>query len=431
VAPNGATSGTEIKSEVAAYQIGDGEFITEPGEVFPFTFLRSALGPDDMPFAQYDLPPWPLPHMHAAYRFQEGLGEDMIGYIFPRGNGIGVPGEDPNNPAGAGSDRFGCGHSDDSESASSQAGDIVGNGLVNVLDSRGIPPERVVTGRYVLPSGALSRDPLGSPVIKCDVDQTYHPDGPATAVFIPGQGVVAPSTWMSLDGRPQSVPDRNTRGFFDAAGNRTWLDVWPAVSDTPSYVRPKGASPFRVPLVPAFDACTSPNTTHGAPLSFGSCGPPHQSSSQLTVGTPDANGQGANSTGSVLYRVMPGDVRVDASISDVRQKSGLTDYSGELQVDQQVQTTDGFNGPAQDEPGTVQTAPFRFTVPCAATAASTAGSTCSLSSTFNALVPGSVTGGGRAIWELGQVQVLDGGADGLASTPGDNTVFERQGVFVP
>jgi hypothetical protein len=42
-----------------------------------------------------------------------------------------------------------------------------------------------------------------------------------------------------------------------------------------------------------------------------------------------------------------------------------------------------------------------------------------------------VTGGGRAIWELGQVQVLDGGADGLASTPGDNTVFERQGVFVP
>jgi hypothetical protein len=38
---------------------------------------------------------------------------------------------------------------------------------------------------------------------------------------------------------------------------------------------------------------------------------------------------------------------------------------------------------------------------------------------------------GRSIWELGQVQVFDGGADGLASTPGDNTVFERQGVFVP
>jgi hypothetical protein len=440
VAPNGSTSGTEVKSEVAAYQIGDGEFITEPGEVFPFTFLRSALGPDDMPFPQYDLPPWPLPHMHTPYRFQEGLGEDMIGYIFPRGNGVGVPGEDPNNPSANSTDRFGCGHSDDSESASSQAGDIVGNALVDVLDSRGIPPERVVTGRYVLPSGALSRDPLGKPVIKCDVDQTYQPDGPATAVFVPGEGVVQPSAWMSLDGRPQAVPDRNTRGYFDGAGNRTWLDVWPAVTETPSFVHPKGATPFRASLVPAYDQCTNANSTHGAPLSFPSCAPPQQSSSQLTVGTPDANGQGANSTGSVLYRVVVGDpstpaneadVRVDAAITDVRDKGTLADYTGELRFEQQVQITDRFNGPAQDEPGTVQTTPFGFTVPCAATASTTVGGSCSLSTSFNAIMPGSVVESGRSIWELGQVQVFDGGADGLASTPGDNTVFERQGVFVP
>jgi hypothetical protein len=133
----------------------------------------------------------------------------------------------------------------------------------------------------------------------------------------------------------------------------------------------------------------------------------------------------------VLYRVVSGDVRVDAAITDVRQKSGLADYGGELQVDQQVQITDGLNGPAQDEPGTVQATPFRFTVPCAATASTTTGGTCSLSSTFDAIVPGSVVAGARAIWELGQVQVRDGGADGLASTAGDNTMFERQGVFVP
>jgi hypothetical protein len=205
----------------------------------------------------------------------------------------------------------------------------------------------------------------------------------------------------------------------------------PATVAVPSYIRPRGATPFRVSLAPAYDQCTNPNSTHGAPLSFGSCGPPHQSSSQLTVGTPDANGQGANSTGSVLYRVVSGDVRVDAAITDVRQKSGLTDYGGELQVDQQVQITDGLNGPAQDEPGTVQATPFRFTVPCAATASTTTGGTCSLSSTFDAIVPGSVVAGARAIWELGQVQVRDGGADGLASTAGDNTMFERQGVFVP
>ena len=36
----------------------------------------------------------------------------------------------------------------------------------------------------------------------------------------------------------------------------------------------------------------------------------------------------------------------------------------------------------------------------------------------------------RTMWQLGQIDVLDGGPDGLVST-NDNTVFERQGVFVP
>ena len=46
----------------------------------------------------------------------------------------------------------------------------------------------------------------------------------------------------------------------------------------------------------------------------------------------------------------------------------------------------------------------------------------------NALVPGAVVAGDRAIWELGQVKVYDGGADGLAATQ-PNTLFADQGVF--
>src|SRR5438128_9513645 len=113
-----------------------------------------------MPFPQYGLPQWPLPHMHTPFRFFDGLAEDMIGYIFPRGNGVGVPGEDPSNPTADSTDRFGCGHSDDSESANSQAGDIVGTALVDVLDAHNHSPEKVVRGSYVLPDGSLSRDPL-------------------------------------------------------------------------------------------------------------------------------------------------------------------------------------------------------------------------------------------------------------------------------
>jgi hypothetical protein len=58
-----------------------------------------------------------------------------------------------------------------------------------------------------------------------------------------------------------------------------------------SYPRPRGASPMRLPLVPANRPCTTPNRTHGAPLSFGSCAPPQLTSTELTTGTPDSNGK--------------------------------------------------------------------------------------------------------------------------------------------
>src|SRR5207244_9905071 len=134
----------------AAFRIGAGTFISVPGEVFPFTFLRGFLGPDDMPDAGPPLPAWPLPHMHTPYRFIDGLAEDMIGYIFPLGNGVGVPGEH-GNPDPSSTDRFGCGHSDDSEATNSQAGDLIGAALVDLLDAHAGKPERVVQGRYVLP----------------------------------------------------------------------------------------------------------------------------------------------------------------------------------------------------------------------------------------------------------------------------------------
>lgn len=416
-APNGSTTGTELKSEVAAFQIGDGEFISLPGEVFPFTIWRSPLGADDMPFPQYDLPPWPLPHMHAPYRFAEGLGEDMIGYIFPRGNGVGVPGEDPNNPSADGTDRFGCGHSDDSEAASSQAGDIMGNALVSLLDARGLPAERVVTGRYVLPDGSLSRDPLGRPVIKCDLDRTYQPAGPATAVFVPGEGVFEPRSWIALDGRAQGTPDRNTRGFLDAAGNRVWLDVWPDVTATPTYARPKGATPLRVSLVPAFRPCTAPDRTHGAPLAFGSCAEPAQVSPNLTVGTFDANGHAAGSVGFVRFDAVPGDVRVTASLTDVLTRPAFTDYTGTLEQRTSVRLTDTGGG----EPATTQDFVFPVTMPCTATASTSVGASCAVSTTLDAVMPGAIAAGDRAIWEVADVEVFDG----------DGSLFARQGVFVP
>jgi purine nucleosidase len=218
------------------------------------------------------------------------------------------------------------------------------------------------------------------------------------------------------------------------------VDVCTITNTRVPYVRPKGASPIHVPLTPAYEQCTVPDSQHGGPLSYGSCNPPQQASGQLTVGTPDANGRGASSRGSVLYRVVTGDpdtpsneadVRVEASLTDVRRQGTLADYGGELLVEQVVQITDRFNGSAQDESGTVQASAYLFAVPCAATTLPTVGGSCSLSSTFNAILPGSVVEGGRSIWELGQTHVFDGGADGIGATTGDNTLFATQGIFVP
>ena len=85
----------------------------------------------------------------------------------------------------------------------------------------------------------------------------------------------------------------------------------------------------------------------------------------------------------------------------------------------------------QIQPGTVQGTKFPVTVPCAPTASTTVGSTCSVVTTANTVLPGSVQAGGRAIWELGQVQIYDGGADGDADTAADNTPYATQGIFVP
>jgi hypothetical protein len=186
------------------------------------------------------------------------------------------------------------------------------------------------------------------------------------------------------------------------------------------YPRPKGATPLRVSLVPTFRPCTSPNSVHGAPLAFGSCKPPAQQSSHVTVGTPDANGKGANSLGFVTLEAQSGDVRETVSISDVRNHGNLTDYTGDLRESAIVRITDRDNGPGDDQ-ATVQDTPFGATVSCGATADTTVGATCSLTTTYNALAPGSVVAGARAIWQLGQVQLLDA----------VNVPFAVQGVFAP
>jgi hypothetical protein len=70
------------------------------------------------------------------------------------------------------------------------------------------------------------------------------------------------------------------------------------------------------------------------------------------------------------------------------------------------------------------------TGPCTATANTTIGAHCEITTTMDAITPGAVPEGARSIWEFGRARVYDGGPDGLAATQ-ENTPFAVQGLFVP
>ena len=120
-------------------------------------------------------------------------------------------------------------------------------------------------------------------------------------------------------------------------------------------------------------------------------------------------------------------------MSDVRNTSDLSDYEGSLELRADIRITDRMNSvsPGSDgDAATVVDFPFPVGIPCAATGSPNVGSSCSVSTSLGALVPGAVTQGKRAIWELSQVQVFDGGPDGDPETS-DNSLFAVQGVFAP
>ena len=229
-----------------------------------------------------------------------------------------------------------------------------------------------------------------------------------------------------------------------------------------THVRPKGATPLRVSLIPAQQRCTTPNGQHEPPLEHvRSCLPPVQSASAATVGTPDANGFPAQSTAFVLIQVINvgttgEDDRVEVEITDVRDLgSPADDYNPnptgpDMTLVAQIPGSPATT-PSRDMlrlsdhrnigPGPVggagTTVDFDFPIPvdCSDTPPGI-GSTCGVITSFNAILPGFVKfdpadpNRNRQAIEIGQVQVYDSGVDKVRGT-NDDTLFAVQGIWNP
>jgi hypothetical protein len=242
-----------------------------------------------------------------------------------------------------------------------------------------------------------------------------------------------------------------------------------AVIDAPpelTYARPKGASPTTFTLVPAFSPCTTANAQHGASLSVASCTSPSQTSSHLTMNAPDrpapfnTRPDGIASVTLKTTCLVPGttaeygesppcplvgdqaDVKITSTFDGVRCASagGGCDtaggtYAGKLLAVLSIRITDMFNGSGQDKAGTAIDYPLSWGAQC------TAGS-CDVTTSADAVLPSLVQEQERAIWQLGEMQVLDGGPDGDLATVwgscppacagnGGEEVFLQQGLFAP
>jgi Tol biopolymer transport system component len=268
-----------------------------------------------------------------------------------------------------------------------------------------------------------------------DENPVWSPDGTRIAFDTDRDGNFEIYT-MNADGT-------NPLNLLANFSSSLWSDLLPDWQPVlRNYARPKAASPMRLSLTPAYKQCGTPNTAHQAPLNFTSCNPPQPTSRFLTVGTPDYNGNPANSVGSVRFTVSlaaPEDGLIDLSFTDVRCQGSnggcaggaLSDYTGDLRFDTAFTVTDKLNGGVNTS-GTVTDFSLRFPVPCTPTASTTVGSTCAASTTINSVLGSSaIVAGKRAIWQpSGEVKIYDGGASG-ASTDPNPTLFAVSGLFFP
>jgi hypothetical protein len=241
-----------------------------------------------------------------------------------------------------------------------------------------------------------------------------------------------------------------------------------------THPRPGGGSPFRIPLVPAYEECTNPNAAHIAPLAFPSCSPPETEGFTTSLGTTGAGGGSVKltvyctdgqippcnptdgiDTEDVAVRVTVGDVRCLAVFPGC--SAAGNDYAGDFMVSMVLRMTDHANGdpsgsttPCTNGAGmspcvTATVLDLTYALPgqCVDNGGPN-GANCNINTSFDAAVPSTVKEFQRQVLQLSGppglgVHVSDAGPDGsLGAGPcpsycgtGEEQPIANQGIFAP
>lgn len=255
-------SGVAFRTYASVASVGpDLQLIANPGEAFPALMTGSPFGKETESCDRPD-PPVPVWHARAAYRFEVGLADDMIGYLLPGwAFADSTPGLFPTTCVNDSSNRDANGHQHklESESVGWTAAFDVASRLTALLDRTPDRTAHVGDGRYVLADGSLSHRPGGAIGVLLANGRLIALPGVSA---VGSHRVAAAGEFMDYDGQPQPAgSDVNTRGMlvFDAQGcvrERDYVRVFDPLPE-PALGVPHGAPDGTLPA----QSCPRPDGT--------------------------------------------------------------------------------------------------------------------------------------------------------------------------
>ena len=271
-------AGQDVKTSVAVMDVGpDLQFIANPGEAFPALMLGGPWGIEDASCPNRENPPVPTWHASAKYRFQVGLGDDLIGYEKPPWSFLyDTPGSF--TPTDCTSDPHNHSHALEDEALGPTAANLLAHKLTDLLDTDPDPIAEIRLGRYVKADGTLTNAYVGPPDHP-DQGAPGHFPTDAVAIWLaaPGSTTLDPRPGHPNSGTIVALPRIGAFGNRRVDANGDFMDFDGADQPNGSNIDTRGMlvkvssggvqKRYYVNVYPALTVSGSLGAAHGADLS--------------------------------------------------------------------------------------------------------------------------------------------------------------------